>query len=185
MSGIVAAIVLGISRAIGETMIVTIAAGSGRTVNWNPLEAMMTMTAYIAQAGSGDVPVGTIDYKTIFAVGSLLFLITFVLNAVQHPHGPPVPGGVRVTATADAGTRAVPASAAHGSADRPVAETVFKAGAAGLPASSRFAFLATLIVYVVVQGLAAAGQPAVDEDATRAQAGDGRRAVGHHRARSG
>ncbi len=82
ISGIVAAIVLGISRAIGETMIVTIAAGLvSNGVNWNPIESMMNMTTYIASAGSGDVPVGTIDYDTIFAVGALLFLITFALNA--------------------------------------------------------------------------------------------------------
>jgi phosphate transport system permease protein len=82
ISGIVAAIVLGVSRAIGETMIVTIAAGLvSNGVNWNPIESMMNMTTYIAAAGSGDVPVGTIDYDTIFAVGALLFVITFALNA--------------------------------------------------------------------------------------------------------
>lgn len=84
LSGIVAAIVLGISRAIGETMIVAIAMGliSDR-VNFNPIEAMMNMTGYIAFAGQGDVPVGTIDYDTIFAVGALLFVVTFALNAVS------------------------------------------------------------------------------------------------------
>jgi len=80
VSGIIAAFVLGFSRAIGETMIVTIAGGGQANLSWNPLEGMLTMTAFIAQAGSGDVPVGSIDYKTIFAVASLLFLITFALN---------------------------------------------------------------------------------------------------------
>ncbi len=80
VSGIIAAIVLGLSRAIGETMIVAIAAGGQALLSFNPLEGMLTMTAFIAQAGSGDVPVGSIDYKTIFAVASLLFLITFTLN---------------------------------------------------------------------------------------------------------
>jgi len=83
VSGIVAAFVLGISRAIGETMIVTIAAGLQPNLTWNPLEQMETMTAFIAAAGSGDVPVGTIDYKTIFAVASLLFVMTLALNLVS------------------------------------------------------------------------------------------------------
>ena len=80
ISGIIAAFVLGVSRAIGETMIVTIAAGLQPNLSWNPLEQMETMTAFIAAAGSGDVPVGTIDYKTIFAVASLLFAMTLALN---------------------------------------------------------------------------------------------------------
>ena len=83
ISGIIASFVLGISRAIGETMIVTIAAGLQPNLTWNPLEQMETMTAFIAAAGSGDVPVGTIDYKTIFAVASLLFVMTLALNLVS------------------------------------------------------------------------------------------------------
>jgi phosphate transport system permease protein len=84
LSGIVAAIVLGVSRAIGETMIVTVAGGLiSDQVQFNPIRAMETMTAYIAAAGQGDVPVGTLHYDTIFAVGSLLFLITFALNALS------------------------------------------------------------------------------------------------------
>ena len=59
LSGIVAAFVLGISRAVGETMIVVIAAGITPSVSWNPLQAMQTMTAFIAQAGSGDIPIGS------------------------------------------------------------------------------------------------------------------------------
>jgi len=83
ISGIVAAFVLGISRAIGETMIVVVAAGGQPRLTWNPLEGMQTMTSFIAQAGSGDVPVGTVDYNTIFAVASLLFLLTFLLNLLS------------------------------------------------------------------------------------------------------
>jgi phosphate transport system permease protein len=65
-------------------MIVTIAAGLiSDEVRFNPIEAMQTMTAYIAQAGLGEVPVDTLDYNTIFAVGSLLFIITFALNALS------------------------------------------------------------------------------------------------------
>lgn len=82
ISGIVAAVVLGISRAVGETMIVTIAGGlvSSR-VNFDPLEGAATMTAFIANISSGDIPVGSLDYDSVFAVGALLFLITFALNA--------------------------------------------------------------------------------------------------------
>jgi phosphate transport system permease protein len=83
LSGIVAAFVLGVSRAIGETMIVTIAAGITPSISWNPLQAMSTMTAFIAQAGSGDIPVASFDYKTVFAVAALLFLITFLMNALS------------------------------------------------------------------------------------------------------
>jgi phosphate transport system permease protein len=83
LSGIVAAFVLGISRAIGETMIVTIAAGSQPNFTLNPLVSLQTMTAFIAQAGSGDAPVGSTAYDTIFAVGSLLFLMTLALNIVS------------------------------------------------------------------------------------------------------
>jgi phosphate transport system permease protein len=84
ISGIIAAIVLGVSRAIGETMIVTIAGGlisSG--VTFNPLNPAATMTAFIASISSGDIPVGTLDYDSVFAVGTLLFVITFALNALS------------------------------------------------------------------------------------------------------
>lgn len=80
LSGIVAAFVLGISRAVGETMIVLVAAGGTPDFTFNPLKAMQTMTAFIAAAGIGDQPTGTIGYKTIFAVGALLFVATFVIN---------------------------------------------------------------------------------------------------------
>jgi phosphate transport system permease protein len=83
LSGIVAAFVLGISRAVGETMIVAIAAGGRPNLSANPLEGMQTMTAFIAAAGIGDQPTGTIGYKTIFAVGSLLFLLTFLMNLLS------------------------------------------------------------------------------------------------------
>jgi phosphate transport system permease protein len=83
LSGIAAAFILGISRAIGETMIVAVAAGLQPNLTLNPLEAMETMTAFIASAGSGDVPTGSIEYKTIFAVGSLLFVFTFFLNMLS------------------------------------------------------------------------------------------------------
>ncbi len=84
LSGIVAAIVLGISRAIGETMIVTIAGGLiSNQIMFNPIEGSATMTAYIASAGQGDLPLGTVEYKSIFAVGALLFIITFALNIIS------------------------------------------------------------------------------------------------------
>ena len=83
LSGIVAAFVLGISRAIGETMIVTVAAGLMPNLSFNPLEGMMTMTSYIAAAASGDVSTGSIEYQSIFAVGMLLFILTFFMNMIS------------------------------------------------------------------------------------------------------
>lgn len=83
LSGIVAAFVLGFSRAIGETMIVLIAAGLIASGSFNPADAMQTMTAFIAQAGLGDQPTGSTGYKTIFAVGSVLFVATFLVNMVS------------------------------------------------------------------------------------------------------
>jgi len=83
LSGIVASFVLGISRAVGETMIVLIAAGAQPTLTFNPYEAVQTMAAYIAATGIGDVPTGSIEYKTIFAVGATLFAATLVMNMVS------------------------------------------------------------------------------------------------------
>ncbi|MBI3050777.1 MAG: phosphate ABC transporter permease subunit PstC [Acidobacteria bacterium] len=79
-SGITAACILAASRAIGETMIVAIAAGQQPRLTWNPLVPIETMTAYIVQVSLGDTPQGTLEYRTIFAVGMLLFLGTFLLN---------------------------------------------------------------------------------------------------------
>jgi phosphate transport system permease protein len=82
ISGIVASFVLAISRAVGETMIVLIAAGGQPNLTWNPFEAVQTMTAFIAATGQGDVPTGSLEYKTIFAVGATLFVMTLVMNLV-------------------------------------------------------------------------------------------------------
>lgn len=82
LSGIVAAIVLGASRAIGETMIVLVAAGQIAELSADPRNPMYTMTSYIAAIGKGDVATGTVQYKTIFAVGMLLFVITLAMNLV-------------------------------------------------------------------------------------------------------
>lgn len=82
LSGIVASFVLGISRAVGETMIVLIAAGGTPNLSANPTEPMQTMTAFIAAAGLGDQPTGSVGYKTIFAVGSTLFIATLLMNMV-------------------------------------------------------------------------------------------------------
>jgi phosphate transport system permease protein len=80
LSGIVASFVLGISRAVGETMIVLIAAGGTPNLSIDPTEGMQTMTAFIAAAGLGDQPTGSIGYQTLFAVGATLFVMTFVMN---------------------------------------------------------------------------------------------------------
>ncbi|HEY8484143.1 MAG TPA: phosphate ABC transporter permease subunit PstC [Longimicrobiales bacterium] len=83
LSGILASFILALSRAIGETMIVTIAAGATPKLTLNPLESVQTMTAYIAQVSLGETPFGTLEYKTIFAVGLALFAITLLMNLVS------------------------------------------------------------------------------------------------------
>jgi phosphate transport system permease protein len=83
ISGIVASYVLAISRAIGETMIVLIAAGGIAQVTFDPRDQAQTMTAFIGATGIGDVPTGSIEYKTIFAVGLTLFVITFAMNLIS------------------------------------------------------------------------------------------------------
>lgn len=80
LSGIVASFVLAISRAVGETMIVAIAAGQNPRMGVDPLVAIQTMTAYIVQTSKGDIPAGSLEYRTLYAVGMTLFLITLVLN---------------------------------------------------------------------------------------------------------
>jgi len=84
LSGIVAASILAISRAVGETMIVTIAAGLQPNLSWDPLEGMEAMTAFIVQVSLGDTPRGTLEYSTIFAVGMMLFLSTLVMNVAAQ-----------------------------------------------------------------------------------------------------
>lgn len=84
LSGIFATFILAVSRAIGETMAVTLAAGATPNLTLNPLESIQTMTAYIVQVSLGDTPTGTLTYKTLFAVASLLFLITLTLNLIAN-----------------------------------------------------------------------------------------------------
>jgi len=82
LSGIAASLVLGVSRAIGETMIVTIAAGSTPNFTFNPLESIQAMTAFIVQISLGEAPHGSLEYSTIFAVGLVLFVMTLSLNII-------------------------------------------------------------------------------------------------------
>jgi phosphate transport system permease protein len=82
LSGIVASFVLGISRAIGETMIVLLAAGAAANLTLWPNDSVLTMTTFIARTSTGDIGTGTTTYYTIFAVGSVLFVLTFVMNMI-------------------------------------------------------------------------------------------------------
>lgn len=84
LSGISAAFLLALSRAVGETMIVAIAVGQQPRLTLNPLVPIETMTAYIVQVSLGDTPAGSLEYRTIFAVGMLLFLTTYALNLLSH-----------------------------------------------------------------------------------------------------
>lgn len=83
LSGIVASVVLAISRAVGETMIVLLAAGNTPNPTLNPVESVQVMTSYIATTATGDIATGTIDYKSVFAVGAVLFVMTLIMNVVS------------------------------------------------------------------------------------------------------
>ncbi len=83
-SGIAASVILAVSRAIGETMIVAIAAGQQPRLTLDPRVPVETMTAYVVQVSMGDTPTGTLEYRTIFVVGAVLFLMTFVMNAMSY-----------------------------------------------------------------------------------------------------
>jgi phosphate transport system permease protein len=83
LSGIVASIILGVSRAIGETMVVLIAVGSTPNLTFNPIESVQAMTAFIGTTATGDIPTGSTIYKTIFAVALLLFLMTLLMNMLS------------------------------------------------------------------------------------------------------
>ena len=83
LSGIVAALILGASRAIGETVLVLIAGGQSPNLGLDPRESFQTMAAYIAAQARGDIPAGSVEYLTIFAVGFTLFVLTLVLNIIS------------------------------------------------------------------------------------------------------
>ena len=83
LSGVAAAVVLGLSRAVGETMIVTMAGGAVKNMSLDPSDPHMTMTAFIAITAQGENPVGSVGYNMLFAVGLLLFVMTFVINAIS------------------------------------------------------------------------------------------------------
>jgi phosphate transport system permease protein len=84
LSGIISSVILAVSRAIGETMIVSVAAGSTPKLTLNPLESIQTMTGYITQISLGEASFGSLEYKTIFSVGLTLFLIIFGVNLVAQ-----------------------------------------------------------------------------------------------------
>jgi phosphate transport system permease protein len=84
ISGIASAYILGISRAVGETMILAVAAGMQPNLTFNPLEPAATITAYIVQVALGDLPHGSVGYQTIFAAGLTLMLFTLACNVAGH-----------------------------------------------------------------------------------------------------
>ena len=84
LSGIAAAYILGISRAVGETMILAVAAGMQPTLTFNPLEPAATVTSYIVQVALGDLPHGSVGYQTIFAAGLTLMLLTLAFNLLGY-----------------------------------------------------------------------------------------------------
>jgi phosphate transport system permease protein len=84
LSGIIAAIMLAIARVVGETMIVAIAAGSTPNLTLDPFASVQTMTGYMLQVGLGDAARGSVDYQSLFAVGTMLFVITLVFNLLAH-----------------------------------------------------------------------------------------------------
>jgi len=83
-SGIAAAYILGISRAVGETMILAVAAGTQPNLTWNPMESAATITSFIVQVALGDLPHGSLAYQTIFAAGLTLCLLTLAFNVIGH-----------------------------------------------------------------------------------------------------
>lgn len=84
LSGIVAAFLLALARAIGETMLVAIAAGNSPRMTLNPLSSIQTMTTFIVNTTKGDTPSGTIEYKSLYAVALCLFVMTFLMNVISH-----------------------------------------------------------------------------------------------------
>jgi phosphate transport system permease protein len=84
ISGISAAIILGMARAIGEAMIVAIAVGAGPNLTWNPFEPAETMTGHIVRISGGDLSYGTIDYNSLFAIALMLFIMTLFLNMISQ-----------------------------------------------------------------------------------------------------
>jgi len=84
LSGIVASLILGMSRAVGETMIVAIAAGAGPNFTFNPFKGAETMTGHIVRISGGDISYNSIDYNSLFAIGLLLFILTLGLNMISR-----------------------------------------------------------------------------------------------------
>ena len=126
LSGVAAAVVLGMSRAIGETMIVALAAGAQKNLALDPREGMQTMTGFIAQTAGGENPVGSRQYNTLFAVGLLLFADHAGHQHDQHHLRPPLQAGVLMSTCHRATARETVRTIATGkSRDRSVGSLVF------------------------------------------------------------
>ena len=149
LSGIVASIVLGVSRGIGETMIVLIAAGLQPNEGFNLLEGFETMTTFIAATGQGDIPTGSTEYKTIFAVGTILFVMTLVDEHDRDPLRPQVQAGVRLMAGVGMSPRGAPPARSARPASRPRRGTGRRARSRSSTGSSA-ASSAGLVVLAVI-----------------------------------
>ena len=154
LSGVVAALVLGASRAVGETVIILIAGGQRANLSLNPYESYQSMAAFIAATARGDIPTDSIEYETIFVVAMTLFVLTLVAQPRLDPARPQVPAGVRMTgAQIAAAAPAGPSSRAPTARDRAFARVLPRAHVRRGRASAILA-LATLLFDIARDGLA-------------------------------
>ncbi len=154
VSGIMASIILAMSRAIGETMAVLLAVGDKPQLTFDPTESVQTMTAFIAQIAIGETPQGSIQFKSLFAVGATLFVMTLVLNLLSSLGRPQVPDGLLMTASDRRTAVAAPGRPVRAGAHAPQADRARSSTArAWLAIGILLLALVILLVDVLVRGL--------------------------------